>query len=242
MTQTAGASDGSGRSVAVAVAGDDAPRGASVGLWGSRVAFGVALVAISFALDPWAWWVLRNGTGYDHWAEMRELLAAAKFLGSGLGTALIAAAIGSLDAWRRALVLVMAVLAAAGAAGVLKVATGRERPSRLDQPPGQERRWSFHGPAQGLTHSPYQSFPSGHTAGAFASATALSALYPPVRPVFWSVAVACGVNRVVKHQHFLSDVVAGAVVGHLVAWWIVTRPRVRRWIRPAAVDTRMRSP
>lgn len=242
MSEPGVAPEGPGRSVVIAAAGGEAPWAARAGVWWRRVALGVALVAISFVLDPWAWWVLRHGTGYDHWAEMRELLAAAKFLGSGLGTALIAVAIGSLDAWRRALVLSMAVLAAAAAAGVLKVATGRERPSRLDQPPGQERRWSFHGPAQGLTHSPYQSFPSGHTAGAFASATALSALYPPVRPVFWSVAVACGVNRVVKHQHFLSDVVAGAVVGHLIAWWIVNRPRMRRWIRPAAVDTRVRSP
>jgi membrane-associated phospholipid phosphatase len=213
-----------------------------VGSWWRRLALGVVLVAASFALDPWAWWILRNGTAYDHWAEMRELLAAAKFLGSGLGTALIAMAIGSLDAWRRAGVLAVAVVAASAAAGVVKVATGRERPSRLDQLPGQERRWSFHGPVEGLTHSTFQSFPSGHTAGAFASATALSALYPPVRPVFWTVAVACGVNRVVKHQHFLSDVVAGAVVGHLVAWWVVIRPRTRRWIRPDGVDTRSRSP
>lgn len=242
MSESGAAADGDVRSVAVVAAGDDAPRAARIGVWWRRVALGVALVGISFVLDPWAWSVLRHATGYDHWAEMRELLAAAKFLGSGLGTALIAVAIGSLDAWRRASVLVAAVLLAAAAAGVLKVATGRERPSRLDQPPGQERRWSFHGPAQGLTHSPYQSFPSGHTAGAFASATALSALYPPVRPVFWAVAVACGVNRVVKHQHFLSDVVAGAVVGHLIAWWIVTRPRMRRWIRPADVDTSRRSP
>ena len=219
-----------------------AARSAAVGAWSVRLAVGMVAVAVSLLLDPWAWGVLRHGTGYDHWAEMRELLAAAKFLGSGLGTALIATAIGSLDAWRRAAVLAIAVLTAAAAAGVVKVVTGRERPSRVDQPPGHERRWSFHGPAEGLTHSTYQSFPSGHTAGAFASATALGALYPPAQPVFYSVAVACGVNRVVKHQHFLSDVVAGAVIGHLVGWWVVTRRRMKQWIRPGDVDRYASSP
>ncbi len=69
--------DGGGFVAAPAAA--DAPDAEAVGSWWRRLALGVVLVAVSFALDPWAWWILRNGTAYDHWAEMRELLVAAKY-------------------------------------------------------------------------------------------------------------------------------------------------------------------
>lgn len=202
-----------------------------------RLAAGAVLVLISLACDPWGYNVLRSLLGYDHWGEMRELVVTAKFLGSGLGTALIAVVVGGLDRWRRAAVLVLVVLVAAGVAGLVKTMTGRERPSHLDQIPGSERRWAFRGPARGLSDASFQSFPSGHTAGAFASATALATFYPPARVVCWSVAVACGVSRVVKHQHFLSDVSAGAVVGHLIALWVLGWPGVRRWWEGREIDT-----
>jgi len=191
-----------------------------------RAGIGIAILGLAFLVDRSAFSVLRTGTLYDHSGEIREGLTMAKFLGSGLGTAVV----GLLDPrrWRRATVLWLVVVAAGFSAAVLKTAAGRERPSHLDQPVGQERM-VFHGPAMGMRRAPFQSFPSGHTAGAFASATTLAAFYPPARAVFFGVATAAGVNRIVKHQHFLSDVVAGALVGHLVAVWLLSRRRVRRW-------------
>jgi membrane-associated phospholipid phosphatase len=197
--------------------------------WPRRLLIALLLLALAFLLDRHAYELLRTATLYDHWGEMREGLTAAKFLGSGLGTALVVLAVGVIDprGWRRALALLLVVLIAAGLAGVIKVLSGRERPSHLDQVPGQERL-SFNGPARGLRQAPFQSFPSGHTTGSFASATCLARFYPPARVLFYGVAVATGVNRVVKHQHFLSDVVAGALIGHLTALWLLNRPRLRR--------------
>jgi len=160
---------------------------------------------------------------------VREALLAAKFCGSGLGTVLIAVAVAVADRrrWRRALVLLMVVTTAAAAGAALKVVSGRERPSHLDQAAGTERQ-AFNGPAAGLREASFQSFPSGHTLAAFASATSLASFYPTARVLFFAVAGGAAVNRVVKHQHFLSDVVAGALLGYLVTFLVLRRPAVRR--------------
>ncbi len=193
-----------------------------------RAGTGTLLIVLAFAVDRQAFQVLRTVTLYDHWGEMREGLTAAKFLASGLGTLVVGLIVGFLDrrGWRRARAFWAVVLIAASCGAVLKGLAGRERPSREDQVPGRERT-VFHGPAMGLHHASCQSFPSGHTLSAFASATVLSAFYPGARAVFYAVATATGVNRVVKHQHFLSDVVAGGLLGHLLALFLLSRG----WIR-----------
>jgi undecaprenyl-diphosphatase len=203
-----------------------------------RLLVGLVLVALALLVDRQAFTVLRTGLLYDHSGEVREGLTAAKFLGSGLGTFLVGVVVGVLDRrrFRRAAVLWLVVAAATVGGGVVKVLVGRERPSHLDQPVGQERM-VFRGPRAGLRFAPYQSFPSGHTVSAFASATTLAAFYPPARGVFYAVAAGSAANRVVKHQHFLSDVVAGALLGHLLALWLLARPSVaRRWRDPDPVD------
>ena len=195
----------------------------------TRLLVGLALVALAFAADRWAFGFLRAVTLYDHWGEMREGLTSAKFLASGLGTLVIGLVVAALDRrrWRRAAALWLVALLAAASGSVIKAAAGRERPSREGQVAGHERT-VFHGPAMGLHHASCQSFPSGHTLSAFATATSLAAFYPQAAPLFFTVAAATGVNRVVTHQHFLSDVTAGALLGHLMALWLLWRPRIRR--------------
>ncbi len=196
---------------------------------GRRALIGGFLLLLAFALDRSAYQVLRTLTLYEHWGEMREGLTTAKFLASGLGTAVIIGLVGFLDRLgrRRAGVLFLVVVTTTLSAGLLKMMIGRERPSHLDQVPGQERN-AFLGPVQGMRHAWYQSFPSGHTTSAFTTATCLAAFYPPARVVFYAVASATAVNRVVKHQHFLSDVVAAGVFGHLIPLWLLSRPGFRR--------------
>ena len=194
-----------------------------------RVFFGLGLIGIAFVLDRWAFGFFRAVTFYPRWGEMREGLTAAKFVASGLGTLAVGLIIAYLDRrhWRRAAAFWLVIILSAAVGSVIKVAAGRERPSRADQVPGHERT-VFHGPALGLRHASCQSFPSGHTLSAFASATVLSAFYPGAEPVFYVVATATGINRIVSHQHFLSDVVAGALLGHFLAllllrWWWIRR-------------------
>lgn len=60
------------------------------------------------------------------------------------------------------------------------------------------------------------SFPSGHTTNAFAIGTVLSTLHPSLLPAMAFVAVSVGASRFVLRMHFLTDVVAGAVLGTLI--------------------------
>ena len=57
------------------------------------------------------------------------------------------------------------------------------------------------------------SFPSGHTASSFAAATALSAFYPKVSPLLYTLAAAVGLSRVYLRHHFPSDAAVGSLLG-----------------------------
>lgn len=65
-----------------------------------------------------------------------------------------------------------------------------------------------------LTHDP--AFPSGHTAGSFAAASALAAFYPARARPLALAAAAVGLSRIYLGHHFPSDVVAGAGAGAAV--------------------------
>jgi undecaprenyl-diphosphatase len=57
------------------------------------------------------------------------------------------------------------------------------------------------------------SFPSGHTLNAFAIGTVLSSLHPALFPAMVFAAMSVGASRVFLGMHFVTDVLAGAVLG-----------------------------
>jgi undecaprenyl-diphosphatase len=67
------------------------------------------------------------------------------------------------------------------------------------------------------------SFPSGHTAAAFAVAVAMSGVHPLLLPPLLLVAIVVGYGRMYLGVHYPLDVGAGAAVGLLtgscVALW-----------------------
>ncbi|HWK03394.1 MAG TPA: phosphatase PAP2 family protein [Puia sp.] len=75
--------------------------------------------------------------------------------------------------------------------------------------------------------SDYNSFPSGHTAEAFASAEFMRQEYKDVSPWYgvagYAMATATGMLRMYNNKHWMSDVVAGAGVGIAstkLAYWL----------------------
>jgi undecaprenyl-diphosphatase len=71
------------------------------------------------------------------------------------------------------------------------------------------------------------SFPSGHTATAFASATVLSAYAPRWRVPFFVLAVLIAFSRIYDGMHYPTDVLAGAVLGVLVGLLVLRARRIR---------------
>jgi len=76
-------------------------------------------------------------------------------------------------------------------------------------------------------HSGYQSFPSGHTAAAFAAAEFLHQEYKNqsvwISADGYSMASLIGVSRIYNNKHWISDVVAGAGIGILstkAVYWV----------------------
>ncbi|GIV40434.1 MAG: hypothetical protein KatS3mg033_2234 [Thermonema sp.] len=78
------------------------------------------------------------------------------------------------------------------------------------------------------------SFPSGHTTTAFALATFLALHSAPKRGVYWALAAGLiGFSRIYLNQHFLTDVLAGAVIGtfwaSLIHWWLLPLREKPKW-------------
>jgi len=69
-----------------------------------------------------------------------------------------------------------------------------------------------------ITASDRFSFPSGHTSGAFLTATLLATFYPAVAVPAFAWATLVGASRVILGVHFPTDTLAGASMGALMAW------------------------
>lgn len=116
--------------------------------------------------------------------------------------------------WRACLLTALTGPVALGNS-LLKWVIGRPRPP---QPPSDicwQSAWAvepFRGGLGGLFQDSNLAFPSGHTAVAFAAATALAALYPRAAVAFYAAAALVAVERVAENAHYASDVVAAAAL------------------------------
>jgi len=124
-----------------------------------------------------------------------------------------------------ALVFIFVSIAGAGILNnIIKLIIGRTRPSLwFDEGEYGFAPFSFGG-------SRYMSFPSGHSNTAFALATALGYFWPKGRKYLYAAAALVALSRVVVTAHYLSDVIAGSVLGVLVVRWIYRQFAKRSWV------------
>ena len=190
----------------------------------SRFAVATALLLIaSTAADRWAYaHILYDRVLEEDWGRMLRVMGFWPFW-------LLASIALVLNDWPRrtaaalypALMrgwLLIASVTASGLAGeILKLIFRRERPRA-------------HGGAyyfRPFTDRPFSSgglaLPSSHAIIAFGAATMLSRLYPRAAPVWYLLAIGCGLTRVMAQAHFVSDVAASALVAWAVAAWLWRR-------------------
>lgn len=102
---------------------------------------------------------------------------------------------------------------------IIKHLTHRHRPNQ-DEPPNPGL---WEGPFQGFA---YTSFPSGHSATAFAIATVVATSYwhtvwVPV--VCYTLATGAALSRIYDNQHWASDVLVGSVIGFAIGKLVVKK-------------------
>lgn len=120
--------------------------------------------------------------------------------------------------------IIVAFLSSGMAAQLIKRFTHMPRPKVFLHP---EQYNQF---IEGVTRGGWSSFPSGHTATAFAVATIL-ALYSSnkwISLLYLLLAIGVGYSRIYLGQHFLEDVLAGSIIGVVFAGWtFVSIPELR---------------
>ena len=149
---------------------------------------------------------------------IRDLLGVFENFGHGLGVAAILLTIFVLDPARRwGLPRLLGCAYGAGlAANGLKLLLSRTRPNNFNF---LSDVWATFGAwcPGSSAGSIGQSFPSAHTATAVGFAAGLVWLYPRGRWLFPLFAVLVGCQRIQSGAHFLSDVLAGAALGSIIA-------------------------
>ena len=90
----------------------------------------------------------------------------------------------------------------------------------------------------GGMRDPLSSFPSGHTAWGYASGIVLAAMAPDKASEILARSHDFGESRIVCGMHFRSDVVAGQVLGTLVAERLLANDRFRTQMAEAVAELR----
>jgi membrane-associated phospholipid phosphatase len=158
---------------------------------------------------------------YDSNARLASDLTVAALLAAGAGVSLLD------GGWIDLAIGAQSVLVSLAIAVTTMMAVRRPRPWLYgDEAPLADRERG----------GSSMSFPSGHTASAFAVAVALFRIQRARRPgssaPYWllagagSVATLVGVTRVLAGDHFPSDVLAGAVLGSAIGWAVPELHRV----------------
>ncbi len=165
--------------------------------------------------------------------------------GAGLLAALTVASYRTADAalWRASVGGLAGLVLGGLASQLVKHAACRARPRLVEgwgvgapgSPSDPDRVGFFHWPC--FARWRYPSFPSGHATTAVTVAAALVAVAPERRALWLAIAAGVAASRVILNAHFLSDALAGGLLGWWAGQaglWLVDRyrPRLGRVVPP----------
>jgi membrane-associated phospholipid phosphatase len=177
----------------------------------------VALFVLALLEDRWVFHHFTKTDLYDRgWARMFRMAGDFPFWALvGLALVLQDWAPRTLQtlgtAARRGLLLFWSTALGGLAAELLKIVIRRDRPGPNDG------EWVFRAWSDRPFNTSQLGLPSSEAAVAFAAAAMLARLFPRGRELWYTLALACALTRVVAGAHFLSDVVLAAIVGYLVS-------------------------
>ena len=175
--------------------------------WARGTALAGGAVLASALLDKPADRFVKNhaaSTVLHKWGNAGKVMPVAL-----VGAAGAAIAFGDERLQNMGIISLQAVAASVAISMGSKYVIGRARPGEELGP------WSQVG-SQGKRSD--ASFPSGHAAVAFAAVTPFAQEYDA--PWLYGVAALTAAGRVANRQHFVSDVVAGSVVGYVMGSWL----------------------
>jgi len=210
-------------------------------LWATSL---VALLYFDVSLMQWRYSVLPDGSD----GLFKHLLNNCREFGQLVCNVIVLIIVIAYD--RRWKSIVVAILLAQGVAAVVynpgKMLIARYRPESAIQVFAKQdeqgvdniatlatftSRNTWLGWRPGNVSAKTQSFPSGHSAGAFALALLLARVYPRLAWLFWTLAVGCATSRYLDAVHWPSDCLVGATIGYLAAMfslWLVTKSAKRQ--------------
>lgn len=181
-----------------------------------RFSLAIASVGAAALLDS----RVRDWERHDHHRLTDQMAKGFEPLGSGgawgvLGAFYLTGVLGN-DSRTRSVGedgVIASLIAGGLITPALKAATGRSRPHAMD------------GTFDFDPFSGSSSFPSGHATEAFAVASVIATRYDSgwIKGVAYGSAVLVGFARIHHQAHFLSDVIAGALVGTAVGRAVVHR-------------------
>jgi undecaprenyl-diphosphatase len=196
-------------------------RGSTAFRWCGLLIFSAGLLLLAsfyFDADAQAWVAEHQN------AASKRFMRGVSWLGDWPGHILLGFILLVLAYWRRskkwmriAAAMILACALAGAVARVVKISTGRARPSVQT-----EAAWS--GPS---FKARYNAFPSGHTAASTAFFGTLALACWRIGASFLVIPLLIALSRMYVGAHHLSDVVGAALIGMLAAWFVA------RWIPPA---------
>ncbi len=179
---------------------------------------GILILILSFGLDGTArflfvprddsplYFFMENVTYYGQGWSLALVCALLAILGSILGR----------EKWSHTGIIGLYSLLCSGlAVQLVKHVVGRARPRIADTP------FIFHGFSLTAGMTGFDAFPSGHAISTFALAVVLGRAFPRPRLFFFALASLISFSRLSVEAHFLSDVVAGAIFGILIGYYLL---------------------